>query len=205
MEVNSTIILSVAALAITWCSYQSTLWNGIQAFRLASASTHSRSALQQTLVIGQHQAIDAAIIVNFMNAVVDGNQGRVNYYMERARPAMKSILNDWIATDPVHNRNAPAHPLLMPAYKLSIDSAFNSVGSSKNKADQLWKEAERANAHGDKYVLLTVLLSIVMFLGAIAPKLEFLKLAIILNLTSVIICTIVLCLLFFYMPPAPSN
>ena len=205
MEVNCTIILSMAALAITWCSYQSTLWNGEQAFRLAAASTQSRSALQQTLVTGQHQAVDAAVIVNFMNAVVDDNKERVNFYLQHARPEMRSILSGWLAMDPLHNNSAPPHPLLMPAYRNSIESAFDSVESYKNKADLLWKEAQVANTNGDRYVLLTVLLSIVMFLGAIAPKLEYLKLARLLNVVSLIICTVVLAMLFFYMRVAPNS
>jgi hypothetical protein len=38
LEINNTIILSIATLAITWCSYQTNLWNGIQTFNLAQSN-----------------------------------------------------------------------------------------------------------------------------------------------------------------------
>ncbi len=205
MEINSTILLSVAALAITWCSYQNTLWSGIQSFRLASASTNSRAALQQTLVTGQHQAVDAAVIVTFMNAVVDKDKDKVDFYLQRARPHMRGVLTEWLATDPLNNAKAPPHPLLMPTYTKSISNAYDSIIALKNRADQFWKEAEAANRNSDRYVLLTVILSIVMFLGAVAPKLVYLKLARLLNLISILILTGVLIVLYLYMQPAPGK
>ena len=67
LEINNTIILSIATLAITWCSYQSNLWNGIQTFNLAQSNKFSRDAQQQAIQSGQRTQMDEAIIINFFD------------------------------------------------------------------------------------------------------------------------------------------
>jgi hypothetical protein len=75
-----------------------------------------------------------------------------------------------LATDPFNNPNAPAGPLLMPQYKVSL----------AEKADQLEAEAaqtfnlgQAANQQSDDYVLNTVFLATVLFLTAIAERFEW--------------------------------
>ena len=51
LQVINTLILAIATLAITWCSYQSVLWNGIQTFKLwitiNSIALHNKKKLLQ--------------------------------------------------------------------------------------------------------------------------------------------------------------
>lgn len=110
LEIRSTIILSIATLAITWCTYQSNLWTGIQIFRLAESNKNSRLAQQEVLLAAQQQQIDVAIIMNFVNAVLEKGQKLVDFHLERVRPDLVKILGDWLAMDPLNNKSAPPTP-----------------------------------------------------------------------------------------------
>src|SRR5262245_29464817 len=68
LEIYNTIILAVATLCAAWCSYQGSLWNGIQTFRLADSNRYSRLS-QQSLIRGdQAKTMEESAIISFMDA-----------------------------------------------------------------------------------------------------------------------------------------
>ena len=50
LQMINTLILALATLTITWCSYQSVLWNGIQTFRLADSNKFARLSRKKLLL-----------------------------------------------------------------------------------------------------------------------------------------------------------
>ena len=70
------------------------------------------------------------------------------------------------------------------------------------KGAEMYQQAQKANIRADRYSLLTVLFSSVMFLGAITTKLVRPKPRFVLSVLSALICLGGLILLFFYMPVA---
>ena len=78
LQVANTLILAIATLAITWCSYQGVLWNGIQTFKLGDSNKFARLAQQKTIITGQNRAMDEGIIIAFVKAAIEkkGNQVR---------------------------------------------------------------------------------------------------------------------------------
>src|SRR5215831_3933478 len=79
IEIYNTIILAIATLAVAWCSYQGTLWNGIQTFKLADSNKFNRLALQQTLRTGQSFQLDEAILSDFVQAVLEKKEDKVQF------------------------------------------------------------------------------------------------------------------------------
>ena len=199
-EVFNTIILAVATLAVTWCSYQSTLWSGVQTFKLAESSRNFGRAQHQTLMVAQHQQIDADISINFLNAVIDKRQDRIDYYLKRGTNDVRAILAEWLAQKPMENMQSPPHPLAMPQYDKLTKSLLAKADAYTHTGQQLWNEAERANNHADNYVLLSVIFSMSMFLGAIATKMARQKLVRTVLIVAGVICIFALILLFFLMP-----
>jgi hypothetical protein len=202
IEIISTILLSIASLGVAWCSYQSTLWNGKQVFKLAESNLYYRHARDKLSALGQQQEIDAAVTINFLEAVLDKRQNRIDYYKRRARPELAAVLSAWLSTDPLYNDQAPAHPLIMEEYKMLAASAQAAADSANQKADFLWKEAEYNNKISDHYILYTVIFSMVMFLGALATKLTHPKVTFAGILFAGAIFLISVILLFFSMPIA---
>jgi len=202
LEINNTIILSIATLAITWCSYQSNLWNGIQTFDLAESNKFSRSAQQQAIQSGQRTQMDEAIIINFFDDVFYKKDDKVKYILRGVRPELSKIMSDWIQLHPFENPSAPFHPMAMPGYKEMMEKDLAESEKSLAQAGILFDKATRANAISDRYSLLTVLFSMVMFLAAIGAKIIRIRLSFTLMVVSGLVCIGVLILLFLYMPIA---
>src|SRR5499426_661320 len=96
LEIYNTIILAVATLCAAWCSYQGSLWNGIQTFRLADANHYSRLSQQALIRADQAKTMEEAAIISFMDAVFDKNEKRIDYTLKGLRPELSQILSEWM-------------------------------------------------------------------------------------------------------------
>jgi hypothetical protein len=202
IEIIGTVLLAIASLTVAWCTYQSTLWNGEQDFRMAEASICYRRANEFTVLAAQKRELDGAVTLSFMDAVIEKRQDKINYFLGRSNPQLASILSDWLATKPLQNPNAPAHPLEMEAYKRLMQASKKSSDSAMRKAEGLWQEAKNNNNTSDSYTLYTVIFSLVMFLCAVCTKLTRLKLAYTTMIFAGTILLITLILLIINMPVA---
>ena len=202
LEVYNTVMLAIATLAVAWCSYQAVLWNGIQTFQLAESNKYSRLAQQTLIQSGQNKAMEEAVIINFVDAVLNKNQSRIDYIMKGVRPELANILSHWLQLNPLQSDSAPRHPMAMPEYEELMGKRIEESGKMSLKAEEAFKAAQAANMHGDTYSLLTVIFSMVMFLGAITTKLVQTNVRLMLTIISAIICIGVLIVVFFYMPVA---
>ena len=199
-EVNNTLILAIATLAITWCSYQSSLWNGIQSFSLATANGYNRRAQELNLVSGQKRLMDEQISINFVHAVLDGRNDKTEFYLQRIRPELSNILAKWQESGPLEDSTVPAHPMAMPAYQQMVKDDMKESNALRARAENAMKEAQQANRNADNYTLFTVIFSMVMFLGALATKVSGFRMGFTLMFLAGGICLVLLVLLFFNMP-----
>ena len=202
LEINNTLILSIATLAITWCSYQSNLWNGIQTFNLAESNKFGRKAQQQAIQSGQRKQMDEAIIITFFEDAFYKREDKINYIIRGVRPELSKIMSDWMKMHPFENPSAPFHPMAMPGYKELIEKETAESEESLVQSGIAFEKATRANTISDRYSLLTVIFSMVMFLAAIGAKAARIRLSFTLIVVSGLICICVLILLFLYMPIA---
>lgn len=202
LEVYNTIILAIVTLAVAWCSYQGALWNGIQTFRLAESNKYSRLAQQTLIQSGQNKAMEELVIVNFVDAVLNKNQSKINYILRGVRPELASVLANWLQSHPFDSVTAPRHPMVMPEYEAIMGKRVEESGKMSSKAEDMFKSAQTANMNEDRYNLLTVVFSMVMFLGAITTKLVRINVRLMLTVLAGIICLGVLIIVLFFMPVA---
>jgi len=205
LEIIGTVLLSIASLVVAWCTYQSTLWNGEQDFRMAEANICYRRANEFTVLAAQQREIDASITLSFVEAVIDKRQDRINYYLKRGDPQLASILSNWLGTNPLQNTSSPANPLHMEAYQRMMQASKNSSDSAMRKAEELWQEAKQDNTFSDSYTLFTVIFSLVVFLCAVGTKLTKIKVAYACLIFASSIFLITLILLIVTMPVARIN
>lgn len=205
LEVFGTVLLSIASLAVAWCTYQSTLWNGEQTFRMAEANLSYRKANEFTVLAAQQQERDASITLSFIDAVIEKRQDKINYYLGRSHSHLAAVLSDWLKTNPLQNINSPVNPLEMESYQQMMRASRSSSDSAMRKAEALWQEAKHANTTSDIYTLFTVIFSLVMFICGVSTKLTRLKVA----YTSLIFAgsffLLTLLLLIITMPVARIN
>ena len=166
-EVIVTVVLAFATLATAWSGYQAARWGGEQSASYSQAGALRTESTRASTEAGQLVQIDIGMFTNWVNAFAAEDQRLAEFYEDRFRDEFKPAFEAWMATDPVNNPDAPATPFSMPQYQL--DKAA--------EADRLEKEAEatfaqgsEANQTSDKYILNTVFLASVLFLGGIATR-----------------------------------
>jgi hypothetical protein len=202
LEISNTLILSIATLAITWCSYQGVLWNGIQTFKLADSNKFARLAQQKTIVAGQNRAIDEAIIIAFVKAAIEKKQDIVDYSLRGLRPELSHLMSAWLISRPFENHAEYLHPMAMPEYKELLKKDMAESEKLSQQAEESKDAALEANNNSDSYSLLTVVFGMVMFLGAITSKIARLRIGFAAIIAAGIICIGALIYLFFQMPIA---
>ena len=73
------------------------------------------------------------------------------------------------ATDPRNNPDAPPHPFVLPEYTIGQDSI---ASAERERSATSWALARQYDAHGDRYVLLTVVFASVLFFAGISEKFD---------------------------------
>lgn len=171
LEIAEAVLLSLAVLGTAWSAYQSTLWSGIQTFRLAEANARGREAAAQQMLAEQQRTIDGVLIMHFLEAMVQRKQDVVEFYLTRSRPEMRAALKAWLDTNPLENPEAPAHPGLMAEYAKKVPLQFEEEQQRlRAESDRKMRDAMAANQTGDSYVLLTVLFATVLCFVGLASK-----------------------------------
>jgi hypothetical protein len=165
VEIACAVVLSLAMLASAWCAYQANLWSGVQDFRLAAANQAGRESSKASLEALQFRAVDAVMLIDYLQARTQSNQELEKILYDRFRPEMKQAVEAWLKTDPLNNPAAPSSPFKMAEYvqkELQEAKGHDEVSAREHTA------AEEANEASDTYVLLTVAFTSVLFFGGIA-------------------------------------
>jgi hypothetical protein len=165
VEVTCAAVLALATMASAWCAYQSSLWGGVQTFKLAAASKAGREADKFEIEALEARSFDRLTLMHYMEHRDAGHKQLEAFLKNRFRPEMRVAVEAWLATDPFNNPAAPPSPLKMPQYvqaELAEAERFQAASTAMHAA------AERSNGLSDTYVLLTVLFAAVLFCGGIA-------------------------------------
>ena len=169
-EVATAILLGVVAVATAWSGYQATRWSGDQSTLYAKASALRVESTRDATLASQYELYDVITFNNWINAYTQGNTQLANIYEKRFRPEFRPAFEAWLATNPFTNPKAPAGPLLMPQYKLSLQEKANQLDA---RSAQAFAEGQVARDQGDAYVRITVLLALVLFLTAITENFQW--------------------------------
>ena len=202
LEVYNTLMLAIATLAVAWCSYQGNLWSGIQTFRLAESNKYGRLAQQKMIQSGQNKTMEEVVIIDFINAAYDKDKNKVDYILRGLRPELANILSNWLQLHPFETDSAPYHPMVMPEYEALMEKRVDESKKMGDKGEEMFKAAQEANLNSDRYGLLAVMFSMVMFLGAITTKLVRTQPRFVLVLVGAVICIGALIVVFFSMSVA---
>jgi len=175
VEITCAVVLSLATMSSAWCAYQSTLWGGVQTFRLAAANKAGRESTAANVEALQTRAFDASMFISYVQAKNEGNERQEKFLFKRFRPEMKKAVDAWLKTDPFNNPAAPLGPFKMAEY------SQQELEEAKRQDELFTQEhaaAQQANQNSDTYVLLTVLFASVLFFGGIAGTLDMRRLRI---------------------------
>lgn len=166
-EVIATLVLAVATLATAWSGYQAARWGGEQSTSYSQAGALRTESVRASNRAGQVTQVDIGLFTNWVNAFAAGDEELATFYENRFRDEFRPAFDAWIATDPRNNPDAPSSPFELPEYRVSL--AEESADLEK-QAEEMFSLGEEANQISDQYILNTVVLASVLFLGGIASR-----------------------------------
>jgi len=166
-EVIATLVLALATIATAWSGYQSARWGGEQSTNYSKAGAMRTESVRASNQAGQLVQIDIGLFANWINAFAAEDTRLTTFYEQRFRDEFKPAFEAWLATDPANNPDAPQSPFVMPQYQVS---ALEESIILEEEASELFAMGEEANQISDNYILNTVILASVLFLGGIASR-----------------------------------
>jgi hypothetical protein len=169
LEIVSAALMALATLLSAWCAYQATRWDGIQTILFNAAIAARTEAVRLSNRALQRSTLDEQLFTQYVVAVDAGNTQLAEVLRRRFRPALRAVVEAWLATHPFTNPQAPASPFAMAAYSSTEDGGAQV---QLDLAEQRVEGAKEANQRSDNYVLLTVLAASVLFFSGMAAKFE---------------------------------
>ena len=166
-EVAATIVLAIATIATAWSGYQSARWGGEQATSYSQAGALRTESTRASTKAGQIGQVDIGLFTNWINAFAVDNQELATFYEERFRDEFKIAFEAWLATEPVNNPDAPDTPFDMPEYHIG---QADDAARLETEAEEKFAEGTAANQQSDDYILNTVILASVLFLGGLVSR-----------------------------------
>jgi hypothetical protein len=168
LELLSTLLLTLAAVATAWASYQASRWQGQQALAGNRATAARVEAGRESGVANRQIQTDVATFIQWVDAYATGERELQRFYFQRFRPEFKPAVTAWIATRPLKNPDAPLTPFEMPQYRsasLAKADALEAVADTEAAVSK--RNVERAG----HYVLCVVLFAMSLFFAGISTRL----------------------------------
>lgn len=169
VEIVTGVLLSVAAVATAWSSYQATRWNGEQAKASARANAARISAARAQGLAQAQTQVDVATFTQWANAYAQGDTRLADFYFRRFRKEFAPAVAAWLATNPRQNENAPLTPFVMPQYRLAATAEAARLDESAGEGTAA---ALRAVQRASNYVLGVVLFAVSLFFAGISARLK---------------------------------
>ena len=168
-EIVATVLLSVAAVATAWSSYQAARWNGEQA-KTASRTNAVRveAARAQGLAESQTQ-VDVATFIQWVDASAHDDEELKDFYEQRFRDEFKPAFQKWVELDPLVTPGAPPTPFAMPEYSLAAEEEAKELDEQEAV---LAATVRRNIQRSTNYMLGVVLFAVALFFAGISTKLK---------------------------------
>lgn len=169
IEVLSTVLLALAAVATAWATYQAAHWRSEQGL-VANRSTAARVQANRAAGVANRQIqIDVTTFTQWVDAFSNGQSKLAAFYFRRFRPEFRPAVTAWIATKPLTNTAAPLTPFDMPQYtSKALDEADGLEAKGAAQAVIAQAHVERA----DRYTLCVVLFATALFFAGISTRLR---------------------------------
>ena len=169
VDLLSTVLLALAAVATAWASYQATRWQGQQSL-IANRATAARVEANRAAGVANRQIqVDVATFIQWVDAYAARDKELAGFYLRRFRPEFRPAVLAWIATQPLENRQAPLTPFDVPEYRSAALAEADRLEAKGNlEAGTAKVYVERAG----RYVLCVVLFAMSLFFAGISSRLR---------------------------------
>jgi hypothetical protein len=201
IQICEAVLLSIVTVTAAWAGYSAARWGTASRVDIAKSSTLRNVATRDYLTATTLRNFDASTFNAWFIAYTLNSPQKEAIAIRRFRPEFRVAFNAWMATNPLHNPNAPPGPTYMPQYKLPAQAQATALDS---EATAKFAEGTQAGLTGDNFVQITVFLAAVLFLVGIGSsfKLYGVRYSLITLGTVLLIIAVVL---IVHQPGLPSD
>jgi len=166
------VLLSVAAVATAWATFQASQWADRQGDSVASSSIARSESLRLSNDAGQIEQIDTAMWLEWLTAWSAGDRERADFLKERFRPPLAAAHRSWTAKARL---DSDGRPVFVPPGTPLDDAAYSIPKAERAEqlaveAEEGMAEAQEASSTATEFVTAALLLALVMFFSGIATK-----------------------------------
>jgi hypothetical protein len=169
LEVVSTVLLALAAVATAWAAYQARKWTGEQALSTSRATAARITENRYAALASRQVQIDVATFTQWLNARAEHHPVLARFYEQRFRDEFKPAFAAWLTGRPLTNPSAPETPFAMPQYRITAQA---DAQRQEATAAAFSEKSKDADAHANDYMLAVVLLACALFFAGISSKLQ---------------------------------
>ena len=167
VEVLEVLALAIAAIATAWSGYQAARGDGHQSVLYAQSSRDRFQADAASTIGGQQLVADSSMFTAWLEARAAGNSELQAELVRRFTPEYRSAFQQWLKTEPFTNPAAPPGPGYMPQYR---NPRLEEAKRLNTQAADAFAEGTAARETADRYVRVTVLFALVLFLVAVGQR-----------------------------------
>ncbi len=164
LEVASAVVLSIAALASSWASYQAALWDGEQAAHYSRGNALRTQASRAALEGDAMQTIEVQTFSAWLDAKSRGDERMAEFVQGRLPADFKPAFNAWAADQPLTNPSAAPTPFATPAYRPPGRAEAKALDA---QADKAFEKGQYDNSVSDAFEQGSTVLAISLFFAGI--------------------------------------
>jgi len=167
VQILEAVLLALVTITAAWAGYAAARWGTASRIEIAQSSSLRNLATRDDLQAQSTRNFDAATFNAWFIAFTLNSPQKEAIAIRRFRPQFRVAFNAWMATDPLHNKNAPPGPTYMPQYKLPDQAKANALDAA---ATAKFNSGNHGGLVSDDYVRITVFLAAVLFLVGIGSS-----------------------------------
>ena len=167
LEILEAIVLAVVAVTTAWSGYQAARWDGQQNLLYGRANKLRIEAQGAATLGNQFQMYDGLTVDEWLKAQARGDTKLAELFERRLLAQFRPAFEAWKQTDPLHNPNAPAGPMMMKEYH---NTAAEQSANLNREATGVFEQGTQARERADQYVRATVSLATVLLLAALSQR-----------------------------------
>ena len=167
IDVLSTVLLAVAAVATAWSAGQVTRWRDTHSSHSTKSTVAHIDSSRAFTRAGAETQVDIATFIQWVDANATGDRKLAAFYRKRFRPEFKPAFAAWLETNPFRNPQAPPTPFAMPGYRVKQAALSEQllVEATRQSA-----ESRKALENADDYLFAVVLFATALFFAGISTK-----------------------------------
>lgn len=160
-------LLAITAVLTAWSGFEASKWSGEMSISFSTASTQRIEASREATTAEAARAVDLQVFGIWLEATSENNRALEEFARARFTDHFAPAFEEWIATRPLKNPDAPRSPFAMDSY---VPPGEIEAQEADARADDYFADALANNQRGDNYTLLTVLFALVLFFGALSNR-----------------------------------